>query len=471
MSRYSLIRAVRQKIPVSDSTLIRLAVLAGLMVGLVGIGFATTRVSPELVLIAVATPPVVLLATSRLEYGVLAIIVSAAFVRFSLPTGTQSRIVTSLLMTTIFIALWLGRMLVLDRKLVLKPSSTNVPLLAFILTNVISYAWSNAFRDPLVVVWSSWPVVQLGGLGMMILLPGAFVLTANSVSETLWLKLICWLMVLVGIMDLAAHFLHINLSFLNTRGLFSLWFVSLAFAQALFNKKLPVWLRLVLLGLVGAWMYVRMIENVAWLSGWLPSLVAIGVISFFKSKRLLLILILLLTIHVVSNKDYYMDTVLADESEASGNTRLAAWEHNWRVTGKHLLFGTGPAGYAAYYMSYFPTEGMATHNNYIDILAQTGIVGLFFCMWFLGALGWTGHKLRLLLRGCTDFNEGFANATWAGWVGCIVAMGLGDWMFPFVYTQTISGFDYGVYNWVLLGGIVALSNIYTTVEATEVGDD
>jgi hypothetical protein len=39
-------------------------------------------------------------------------------------------------------------------------------------------------------------------------------------------------------------------------------------------------------------------------------------------------------------------------------------------------------------------------------------------------------------------------------------MGLGDWMFPFVYTQTIAGFDYAVYSWVLLGAMVALSSIY-----------
>jgi hypothetical protein len=33
-------------------------------------------------------------------------------------------------------------------------------------------------------------------------------------------------------------------------------------------------------------------------------------------------------------------------------------------------------------------------------------------------------------------------------------------MFPFVYTQTIAGFDYAVYSWVLLGAMVALSSIY-----------
>ncbi len=466
-----MIRAVRQRIPISNTVLLRLSVLAGLMVGLLGVGVLTPRVSPELVLIAVAAPLVVLLALSRLEYGVLAIILTAAFVRFSLPTGTASRIVASLLVTAIFIVFRLTKMLVVDKSLRLKPSRVNLPLLGFIATGVVAYLWSNVFRDPLVVVWSSWPFVQLGALAVMTFLPGAFLLIANSISEVRWLKLLCWLIVLIGVLSLAVYFLRIQLSFLNTGGLFSLWFVSLAYSQALFNRKLPLWLRLVLLGLVLVWLYVYFIVRITWLSGWLPPLAAMAMISLLKSKRLFPIFVILMAIYVGLNWGYYTGTILPAETEGSGVTRLAAWEHNLRLTSKHLLFGMGPAGYAAYYMSYSPGEGMATHSNYLDILSQTGVVGLFFCLWFFGALGWTGYKLCLRLKGTGNFSEGLANGTLAGWVGCIVAMGLGDWLFPFVYTQTIAGFDYAVYSWVLLGGIVTLSNIYATGEATEVGND
>jgi hypothetical protein len=466
-----MMRVIGRKILFSNSTLLRLAILAGLFLGLLGIGFAAPSVPPGLVLIIVAAPPVVLLALSRLGYGVLAVIFAAAFVRFSLPTGTASRIVASLLMTAIFIGLWLMKMLVASRRLYLKPSNANAPLLAFIVTSIVSYAWSNAFRDPLVVVWSSWPFVQLGALGVIILLPGAFLLTANSISEVRWLKVLCWLMILIGILALAAQLLDVELSFLNVGGLFSLWFVSLGYAQALFNEKLPLWLRASLLGLVGIWVYIYALTRVTWLSGWLPSCAAIAIISFLKSKRLFLVLVLLVAVYVGVRWSYYAGTVVAAESEESGHTRLAAWEHNWRVAGKHLLFGTGPAGYAAYYMSYFPGEAMATHNNYIDILSQVGVVGLFFCLWFFGALVQTGCRLCLRLRETGGFSEALANASLAGCLGCLLAMGLGDWMFPFVYTQTIAGFDYAVYSWVSLGGMIALSNIHTTGERNEVADD
>jgi len=155
---------------------------------LLGIGFVTPRVPPELVLIAVAAPPVVLLALNRLEYGVLALLLTAAFVRASLPTGTQSRIVASLLLTAALSGIWLGRMLVVEKRLHLKPTRTNGPVLGIIAVSIASYLWGNAFRDPLVMVWRTWPAVQLGALGVMVSLPCAFLLTVNCITETRWLK-------------------------------------------------------------------------------------------------------------------------------------------------------------------------------------------------------------------------------------------------------------------------------------------
>jgi O-antigen ligase len=371
------------------------------------------------------------------------------------------------LVTALFIALWIVQMLTRDRGLHLIPARFNAPLLAFIITAVISYGWSNAFRDPLVMVWRTWPLVQLGGLAVMILLPGALLLTANVVSEIRWLKLLHWSMILLGVLDLVDYFLPLQFPFLNTDGLFSLWFVSLSCAQALFNRKLALWLRLVLFGLAAVWMIIYFITRVTWLSGWLPSLAALATISLLKSKRLFLIFLLLVAVYLVLNWSYYAFTVWVDERSESGETRLTAWAYNWQVTGKHFLFGTGPAGYAVYYMAYFPDKAMATHSNYIDIISQTGIVGLAFCLWSFAALGWTGYKLCKRLKGRGDFGEGFAAAALAGWAGCIVAMGLGDWLFPFVYTQTIAGFDYAVYSWILLGGMMALSNIYKPGEVVD----
>ena len=167
-------------------------------------------------------------------------------------------------------------------------------------------------------------------------------------------------------------------------------------------------------------------------------------------------MVLLINFSAVSN---YVSQVIERESQESGETRLAAWAVNWRVTREHWLFGTGPAGYAAYYMSYFPLEGTATHSNYIDIVAQTGLVGLGLVLWIFFGLSWLGYRLSQRLRGRGDFLEAAANAALAGTLGCILMMAFGDWLFPFAYTQSIAGFDYAVYNWIFMGTLLVIARL------------
>jgi len=462
-----MIHAIREKVSTSKSVLFRLAILAGLIAGLLGVGFVAPRVSPELVLIAVAAPPIVLLAVGQLEFGVLAIVLTAAFVRFSLPTGTQSRIVASLLMTIIFTVLWLTRMLVVDKKLRLKPSRANIPLLGFVLVTFISYVWGNAFRDPLVIVWSSWPFVQIGALAVMVLLPGAFFLASNCLTDLKWIKWLTAIIIAVGILEIVGDYLRLPLDFLQVRPLFPTWFICLAYSQVLFNRRLSMVLRLLLLVVVGAWIHRVFFTQITWLSAWLPTMLAVGAISSWRSRWLLVVLLLVVLVYTGANLDY-LQAAYVRESAESGVTRLDAYMHNWRVTGKHFLFGVGPAGYAAYYMSYFPGEAMATHSNYLDVLSQTGIVGLLALLGFFLALALIAWNLLGRTKGRFDFTQAFGVGASAGLLGVIVAMGLGDWLLPFVYTQTIAGFDYAVYSWVLLGTMVSLHRLVTSEAADRI---
>jgi hypothetical protein len=461
-----MIHAIRQRIPISNDVLLRLVVIPGLIVGLMGIGFLSAYIPPELVLMAIAVPPVVLVALRRLEFGVLAVVLTAAFVRFSLPTGTESRIVASLLMTMIFTVLWLTKMLVVDKKLQLKPSRANIPLLCFVVIAFISYIWSNAFRDPLVMVWSSWPFVQVGALAVMVLLPGAFFLASNCLTDLKWIKGLTAIIIAVGILEILRDYLHLPLDFLQVRPMFPTWFICLAYSQTLFNHRIPTLLRLLLLAFVAAWLHRVFFVQIAWLSAWLPTMLAVGVISLWRSRWLLVVLLVVALVYVGANLND-LQAAYSRESEESGGTRLDAWAHNWLVTGKHVLFGVGPAGYAAYYMSYFPGEAMATHSNYIDVLSQTGIVGLLAFLGFFLALALTAWDLLGRTRGRFDFTRAFGVGTAAGLLGVIVATGLGDWLLPFVYTQTIAGFDYAVYSWVLLGAMVSLHWLVTHEAANE----
>jgi O-antigen ligase len=446
-----------------------MVMLAGVLVLAPGLGILTASLKIPFLALAVAGVPLVMLGLQfilpRFDLAPLIILIAAAFVPAYLPTGTESRLVDSLLLTIFFVGNWVLKMVLVDKRLHLEPSPVNKPLLGFMGVTVLALIWSVAMRDPLVVIGKSVPIVQTASTVVMIMLPGAFLLVGNHTPNLKLLKIMVIVMLAAGAITVPHRLGFMPFLLANDNGLFTMWIVGLALSIALFNSQLAWQWRGGLLLLVAAWVYARLGLQISWLAGWLPMIGIAGVIVFMRSKKLFAVGLLAAVIFVIYNSDYFLDKVLADESDESGYTRMAAWEVNWRVTGKHLLFGTGPGGYATYYMSYFPKDAMATHNNYIDVIAQTGVFGLALCVWFFFRLTWLGYNVCLRLKGRNDFAEALANAALAGTIGCIGAMALGDWLFPFAYTQTIAGYDYVVYSWLFMGAILVLDRLYPATEA------
>ena len=129
-----------------------------------------------------------------------------------------------------------------------------------------------------------------------------------------------------------------------------------------------------------------------------------------------------------------------------------AWYRNIQLDLKHILFGTGPAGYKLYYEYYFQGQDVhLSHNNYLDIFAQTGIFGILsYLLFFITLLkSWIEKLLQNIDR--QDWISAKYAVGVAGLIAVLVAMGMGDWLIPFPYTQGIGGFDYIVYSWIILG--------------------
>lgn len=416
----------------------RLAVLAvyALLIGLVGFFFIS----------------------ERLNLGVLLLLFTAGYVPLSLPTGTASRIPDSMVVAVALAAVWVIRMLVVEKRFHLAYSPTNAPVVLWIIVTIISLAWSMYFRDPQVVIWDSFPLVQVASAVLMVALPAAYLLVGNFVREGWVLKLMALMMVVLGVICLGLNFLGIDIEFFNNRGLMYMWAAGISFSLALFDERLGLPIRAVLLGHAAGWVVWGFFMNISWVAGWFPGLIAMGLLVLIRSRKLVLAAIPIVAVAALLNTDYIQERLDAETNE-SGITRLAAWAVNWRVTSEHWLFGTGPGGYAAYYMTYFPFAAMATHNNYLDIFAQTGFVGMAVWLWLFGAMLWQGGRLVWRLKGRRDFYEAMANMAFAGTVACIVIMFFGDWMVPFAYTQTIAGYDYAVYNWIFLGTITAIDHM------------
>jgi hypothetical protein len=201
----------------------------------------------------------------------------------------------------------------------------------------------------------------------------------------------------------------------------------------------------------------------AWASGWFPPLVALGVILLIRVPRIgvsLAFLALPVGLYLAGK---VWDRVMVDESY-SYMTRLEAWSVLWPIIAESPVIGLGPANYY-YYTQLFPILGwyvkFNSHNNYADLLAQCGFLGLLAFCWFAVEVS------RMTLRLRSFVPAGFANAyvvgVLGGLAGSLVSGMLADWIIPFVYNIGIRGFRSSLLFWVFLGGVLALKRIvYST---------
>lgn len=493
MQLSSKAQAPRSGFMIDRYKLLAAAVVAGILLATPAVVFlyVTGRLDPLLVLAGLVGA----IATLRLFHvsersnkGIVLLILAAGMLSFvSLPTGRESRIPISMLIALALVVPWLLSMLWGKPPTRLKPSPINRPLISFVLVSIVAYFWALIFRDPNLYIWSSFPVVQLAALTVNILLPLTLLFVANQITDTRWLKYLTATLIVFGAVTPLLFFANSQIFdfffYRGTRGLFSMWAAVLAYALALFHKGLKPWQRGLLLLLVAVLVYRYFVEGRSWVSGWLPMGVALMTVTWIRSRKLFAALAVAGVIYLAFNFNYYYENiVLEEEAGGSGTGRVELWMTNLNHVANHPLFGMGPAGYAIYNMTYHREDARSTHNNYFDILAQTGVIGFMIFIWLMVRLAQVGHRSVQRHTGRRDFEEVYAAATVSGVAGMAVGMMLGDWVLPFAYNETIAGFDNAVLTWVMLGGMVALERIsrespalpldssHTTV-ANEKGED
>jgi O-antigen ligase len=243
--------------------------------------------------------------------------------------------------------------------------------------------------------------------------------------------------------------------------LFWTWLIALAFAQAAVNTRLhPGW-RLALAGLVAGAIWVALFREREWASGWLPGCIAILAVVALRRPILTALLAVSVSVIAVLNLESLVHFFWTTEQQYSFMTRMEAARVLSQVISVNPLLGLGPANYY-YYTPLYPILGwyvsFSSHNNYIDVLAQTGILGLVSFLWFLVELARTALRLRRKVP--EGFQLAYVYGTIGGLAGTLCAAALADWFLPFVYNVGLKGFAASILGWVFLGGLVALEQHY-----------
>jgi O-antigen ligase len=432
-------------------------VLMSLVIGLLsGNGRGNITLAIPLLLLAVY------LLLNRFSALVLVIPIAALAVPLDVPTGTFTKLPAALLITLALCGIWIASMWI-RKGFRLNPSALNRPMLYFCVTITLSLVWGIIWRDPILRMdlFKNFIMVQSASLITYWLSVGAALLVGNFVLTSTRLKILFGLFIGFGTLMTFTQLLSIPQNFLNDRGLWSLWTVLPAYAILIAQPKVRWYWRLLLLLLIVLNLYQTVFNNLLWKSGWIPTIIGLVVATFLRSKRLFVLLLVGFALIYLTQISFFAK-MAEDEVNEGADERIGIWTLSWSVIRDHWLFGTGPAGYAPYNMTYFPYDARSTHNNYIDILSQFGFVGMAIWLW-LGAAG-IYEGWRVTQQAPPGFLRTAGITATAGWVAAQCAMFFGDWILPFAYNQTITGYKYTVYSWLFLGTIISLRYILAKAE-------
>ncbi len=392
------------------------------------------------------------------QFLVLALPVTALTMpHIELPTGTESKLPWSMLLTLVLTILWCATMY--QRGWKLRPSLLNRPILILGAIFIISLVWGLIWRDPILVNAPKFIVTQVGALITLLLSLTACLLIGNFLSSEGQLKYMVGVFIGFGFLMTLTELMKMNQIFLNDRGLWGAWTIGPAYGLLIAHPTLSWRQRAGLFLIILLTFYQTMVVNADWLSGWMPSVIAVVAITFLHSWKAFLALVMIGVVAVILSLGFF-EQVAQDNVNDGSLERLEIWSQNWRVVQDHWLLGTGPAGYAIYYMTYFPTTARSTHNNYLDIVAQFGFVGMAIWIWLSVASVWEGW--RLIQRTPPGFLRSLAIIATGGWIGAMGSMLFGDWVLPFAYNQGIAGFKYTVYSWLFLGTLMSIRHLLDT---------
>ena len=423
---------------------------------------------PSLALIGACLGVLVVLKPS---IGIATLIVSAVSVRIAIGTGTESAIVASLAVALLLLAGWMVGRSLHRKRLVLLPRAIAFPALLLVGAVLFAFLWGRLSMDPRITVPSSFYRVQIAQALIYVISVSLLFVGADLFRSAETRRNVAFALIVVGTLALPFRAFATVPAYLNTAGLFGLWFVALCWSNALLNRRLPLVVRYALASLAIGWLLMAISREGSWVSGWLPAVIAVLVVTGISRPRLAAPLALIGTVGLAF---YYsvayalLITTQKDEGSLGGEFgRIELLKRNLELIQDRLLLGTGPAGYALYYVTFLPDRAMSTHNNYIDILAQTGVLGLLSFLALLAALFVLGRRT---LKRVTDPEDRAMTAAIVGAIpGLAASLWLGDWLLPFVYNQTIAGFDHSVYSWLMLAILSGIIVSYRPEERPHAG--
>jgi hypothetical protein len=398
--------------------------------------------------------------------GFILLLVGGMFIPFAGPGGFNASILTIIMM----IGLWIMDMFVAKRKFEFVKSRPIRPAFYMLLVSIIAFAMG---QIPWFVFANQAPLdAQIGGFAIYFFLVLAMIMTANVLREIIWLKVIVWTFVGLGSLYVLGRALHIwYVDSLYQHGVYAnsmfwTWLVALPLSQAIFNNHLKLRTRILLYGIVAITFYVSLVQQNDWKSGWVPSAVVAAALAGLRFRKLLPFAI---PVAVIVAAYLAQDLIATDQY--SWGTRVDAWLVVLDISRVSPIIGLGFSNYY-WYAKIFTIRGyyikFNSHSQFVDIIAQTGILGLICFVWILIEIGRLAWELMSKLQ--DGFAKGYAYGVFAGVLGSLMAAFLVDWILPFAYNIGLNGVRASILPWIFFGGLISIEQMYRKNRKTEPAD-
>jgi O-antigen ligase len=402
------------------------------------------------------------------ELSLVFLLLGAFFVPLEISATASVSVNVVIFIVMLIAGLWLVRGL-RQRHLPIIHSRTMVPMIVFLVVAFISWMYGNANWDFRFPRPSNLVLVQAGQYAIFLLSFVAYFMMAQQTTKVL--RWITFGFLGIGVTVIIARYggilgrpFQLLLTNAGGSGVFYVWFTALAASQALFNRRLSSRWRAALLGAALIVPILGFLFSASWTSSWLPPVVVLVILIWFRSRLTAGVLIGLLLLFVISGLVFrFFDWEF--ERELSVGGRFTLWESVWNLAKTQPILGLGLTTYRQYH-TFIPllTEhgtwyqpNVNSHNLYLDIFAQMGVVGLAVFMWLIAEIG--AQAWRLKKRFADDFNSAYVAGAIAGLIGTLLASGIVEWMLPFVYNVGLRGFRFSVFIWIFLGGLVILDQL------------
>ncbi len=409
------------------------------------------------------------LTISNMRYGILFWILTGGLFVIPIYTLRNAGIYPSIIILAFLFFMWIFPSIE-EGSFGITKSKLLLPLVFFMITTILSTIKGIILYDPLVHGEHKFILVQIFASITTIFSILTALLIPRFFRTTKHINQIYSVIIILGLNLIIFSEFNLFEIFLNNywpswplmmiAHTASLAYASLLFMQDLINPLKKIVFTLIILFYLG--LIIKEFlnpEKGQWMAGWIAIGVPLIFITFYKSKLICTFLIILFCILIISISYKKINDIFTQAEKERSYDRFGIWESSIKIWSKNPFLGVGHGNYMDYSLAYAETQFKysSAHNQYFQILAELGSLGIICLTWFIYKIFFLGKYLINMIS--DNFLKTFVVGILGSIYGQLAAGFVADYILPSYHNGGHRNFCTTIYFWILVGSLMAVEEI------------